>query len=113
MNLFSRACTRLGICGVKLRSALCTEIKQSTPQAGPPVHRLSRSKARNETENVRTVRDELELEARPLRPQLNLQFLSAWGRPVEKLTEEVDVCAVDRKTRWLSLRHSLVVFIRE
>ena len=77
------------------------------------MHCLPRSKARNETENVRTVRDELELETRPLRPQLNLQLLSARGRPVEKFAEEVGVCAVDRKTPWLRFRHSLVVFLRE
>lgn len=77
------------------------------------MHRLRRIKARIGTENVRTVRDELELEARPLRPQLNLQLLSAWGRSVEKFAEEVDVCTVDRKTPRLRLRHSLVVFLRE
>jgi len=96
MNLLSRACTRLEICGVKLHSALCPEINsQYVPQAGPSVHRLPRSEERNGTENVRTVRNELKLEARPLRPQLNLQLLSAWGRAVEKFAEEVDVCVVD------------------
>ena len=77
------------------------------------MHRLSRIKARIGTEYVRTIRDELELEPRPLRPQLNLHLLSAWGRSVEKFAEEVDICAFDRKTRRLRLRHSLVVFLRK
>jgi hypothetical protein len=113
MNLFSRACTRLEIRGVKLYSALCPEIKQSVHTTSRSFRAPPSTEQRNGTENVRTVRGELELEARLLRPQLNLQLLSVWGRAVEKFTEKVDVCVVDRKTRRLVLRHSLIVFLRE
>lgn len=116
MNLFSRACTRLEIRGVKLYSALWSgnKIVSTVPRTSrsfraPPLT----DEERDRTENVRTVRDELELETCLLRPQLDLQLLTVWGRAVEKFAQEVNVRTLDRKTRRLGLGHSLVIFLRE